>query len=64
MLITKKSIISGNINTRDISITQEQYDLWTSGTLIQDVVPDLSKDDREFLISGITPEEWDSVFNT
>jgi hypothetical protein len=22
----------------------------------------LSKDDREFLISGITPEEWESMF--
>lgn|SRR3954464_12650217 len=30
---------------------------------IQDVFPLMSKEDREFLISGITPEEWNKVFS-
>jgi hypothetical protein len=25
-------------------------------------MPELCPEDREFLISGITPEEWDSMF--
>jgi len=30
---------------------------------IQDAFPLMSKEDREFLISGITPEEWNKVFS-
>src|SRR4051812_29454401 len=29
---------------------------------IQEVFPLMSKEDREFLISGITPEEWNKAF--
>ncbi len=29
---------------------------------IQDAFPELSADDREFLLTGITPEEWDRAF--
>ncbi len=29
---------------------------------IQDILPDFSADQREFLLSGITPDEWDSMF--
>ena len=33
-----------------------------NGRLIQDVVPDLSDSDREFLMTGITNEQWDKAF--
>jgi hypothetical protein len=29
---------------------------------VQDAFPQLDADQREFLISGITPEEWDATF--
>lgn len=58
MLITKRSNWSGNINTREIPCTQEQWDAWCGGEKIQDVMPNVSPEDREFLISGLTPEEW------
>ena len=29
-----------------------------AGELIQNVFPDLSPDDREFLMTGVTAEEW------
>jgi hypothetical protein len=35
---------------------------WQNGFHIQDVFPELTKDEREFLISGTTPEEWDEIF--
>jgi len=62
MLITKRSNISHTTHTLDIPITQAQYDLWQSGALIQDAMPHLTSDQREFLITGITPEEWDAYF--
>jgi hypothetical protein len=62
MLVTNRSTLSGNTNTREIAITETQYNNWISGMLIQNAMPNLSADDREFLISGITPEEWDEHF--
>jgi hypothetical protein len=30
--------------------------------LIQDAAPRLSADDREFILTGAVPEEWDNAF--
>ena len=59
MLITRTSMVSGITRTRDIPVTEKQLDDWESGMLIQRAMPTLSDDDREFIISGITSEEWD-----
>jgi hypothetical protein len=49
----------------DIDITIEQlFRIKHQKELIQNVVPHLSIEDREFLISGITPEEWKELFHT
>ena len=37
-------------------------DLWLKGAYVQDAMPDVSADDREFLISGISPTGWDQLF--
>lgn len=38
------------------------YRLWlTSGMYIQDVFRMLSPEHREFLLSGLTPEQWDEL---
>jgi hypothetical protein len=58
MKITRKSGLTGEINTRDLNITPKQYTAYLGGTLAQLAFPHLSADDREFLITGITPEEW------
>ena len=62
MLITRKSLISGNINTMSLPITEEQYNAWEQGTLVQNAMPHLSPDEREFIMTGITPEEWADNF--
>jgi hypothetical protein len=36
--------------------------MWEGGELIQNVMPELSPEEREFLISGITPKEWDEYY--
>ena len=63
MLITRTSPFSGNTNSMEIEVTQEQLSSWESGVLIQNAMPNLSADEREFIMTGITPEEWDSAFN-
>ena len=58
MKITRTSGLTGAINTRDLDITPAQYTQYLGGTLAQLAFPHLSADDREFLLTGITPEEW------
>lgn len=58
-LFVATSTLTQKRNTREIPITRDEYHAWTiSGDLIQDYFPQLSEDDREFLLTGITPEEW------
>jgi hypothetical protein len=62
MLVTMTSILSGKTTTRDIDVEPEQVKAWQNGMLIQDAMPELSAPDREFIMSGITQEEWDGIF--
>lgn len=59
MFITKKSILTGIERTLDLDVTQDQIDAWHNGMLIQDAMPNLSPEDREFIMTGITSDEWD-----
>ena len=61
MLITRKSPFSGITNTKEIAVTEAQLEAWESGTLIQDAMPNISADEREFIMTGITAEEWDFI---
>lgn len=45
-----------------VSIPAEELFAYRQGSLIQDAMPSLSKDDREFLISGISKEGWSMAF--
>ena len=58
MIIVRRSPVTGKMNHREIEITEEQYLSWQNGELIQDAMPNLSDDDREFIISGCTPEDF------
>ena len=64
MLVTRLSPFSHTRNTIDLDITAEQLARYENGEeLIQNVFPDLSPEHREFIMTGITPEEWNSTFN-
>lgn len=57
MEITKRSPISGAVYTMDLPITEAQVQRWVEGEHIQDAMPHLDADQREFLISGVLPGE-------
>ena len=59
MNITRKSPFSGRTNTRQINVTLEQIEAWEMGELIQNAMPNLTPDEREFIKTGITPVEWE-----
>lgn len=63
VLVHKKSMVSARVNSMLLPTTQGKIEYWVeSGKLIQDVMPDLDDDQREFLMSGITPREWNDMF--
>ena len=62
--ITKTSMLSGNMSTMDLPIRQGQLDRWLSGELIQNAMPNLNAEQREFLMTGITPAEWNEAFGS
>jgi len=60
--VTRTSGISGVISKMEMPIKYEQYQRWLDGALIQDALPHLNAEQREFLMTGITPEEWAKTF--
>ncbi len=62
MIITRRCIMSGDMLRMDLAITISQLDLWKGGMPAQDAFPHLDARRREFIISGITPEQWDCLF--
>lgn len=62
MKVTRVSPFTGEENTMEINTTQDAIDFYESGGgLIQNVFPNLSADEREFIKTGITPDQWDSL---
>ena len=60
--VSRKCIITGATNTMKLAITHEELDRIEEGKeLIQNIVPHLNADEREFLISGMTPETWEKT---
>lgn len=59
MVISKVSVLTGVRHEMDLPITHEQIRRWQSGVMAQDAFPHLDDDQREFLISGATKEEWE-----
>lgn len=62
MKITRKSPLTGETNTMDIDVTPDQMDAWARGKRIQTVMPNLTAGEREFILSGYTPEDWRIIF--
>lgn len=64
MLLRKKSIFTGHEAEMEFpdGIEARIAEWQRSGKMVQDAFPDLSAAQREFLLSGSTPEEWDELW--
>ena len=56
--VIKTSIFTNKQNEMLLPITHEQLKRWQDGELIQNVFPHLNEDQREFMVTGATPQEW------
>ena len=60
MNVTKTSILTGKTTTLFIEgLTQDMLDSWNNGALIQEALRGIPQELREFVMTGVTPEEWD-----
>jgi hypothetical protein len=63
MFITKTSMISGVAKTLWIEgLTQDMLKAWEEGALIQVALAGIPQEFREFVMTGISPEEWAGRF--
>ena len=63
MMIQRKSVLTGVVRTRNIPVNPEDLALWEAGFVsLQEVMPYLNDTDREFILTGITAEEWNTAF--
>lgn len=64
--IARKSPFTGKVNQMTINLSEEEFNfrarMWQGGELIQNAFPMLSAGEREFIKTGITPQEWDAMF--
>lgn len=59
----KRSPFSGDLHSMTMLVRPDDYHRWKSGrALIQNAMPYLTNGEREFLITGITPDEWAAAF--
>jgi len=62
MLITRTSFHSGIKRTMDLPVTDSQLRAYDRGALLQEAFPNLDADQREFIKTGITKEEWVDIY--
>lgn len=64
MLVTRTSKWSGVTRSMELDVTEQEFINWRNGELVQNAFPNLTASEREFLISGMTDEEWDEAFGS
>lgn len=58
----------GDDSTVDVNVSFDAFDHWATdeNVMIQEAMPDVSVDDRELLMTGMTTQQWDllgQIFN-
>jgi hypothetical protein len=60
--ISKPCVVTGKPYT--VFVNSQDFTDWSERKkLAQEAFPYLSKEDREFIISGISPDGWDEMFS-
>jgi hypothetical protein len=54
----RRSPFSGIEHSMVIDVTEEQVERWERGMCIQHAMPNITDWEREFIMTGITPDEW------
>ena len=56
----------GGVHVVDFAMTEKDfrraYADWRGGSLVQNAYPTLNADEREYLMTGFSPVEWNAMF--
>jgi len=63
MIIHRKSMFSGVVRSKELDVTPGELERWAGGVIISIAMPRLDKSEREFVMTGVTDEEWNAEFN-
>ena len=61
MVLARKCRVTNELVT--LTVTIVEYYKWKGGACSQDVWPNLTPDEREFIQTGYTQAEWESIFS-
>ena len=60
--VYRRSPLTDKVRSITVIATKAQFWRYFNGQLIQDAFPALTADEREFILTGITGDEWDEAF--
>jgi hypothetical protein len=61
-IVKAVSALTGQVSSMVLEMTEAQLYAWAvDGMVIQNAMPNLSPEEREFLMTGIRSEEWDAL---
>ena len=60
LYIYRKCMVSNK--EYEVIVNKNDFDNWKQGTLIQDAMPYLTAEQREFVRINLTPDEYDEIF--
>lgn len=63
MVVQRTHFITGELREMELPITADQILRYEAGReCIQEIFPNLTPSQREFIQTGTLPEEWDEMF--
>jgi hypothetical protein len=63
-MLIKTKPCPGCKRVRTLEVSEEDFERWRNGTLIQRAFPELTADEREGLITGYCGPCWDKLFKS
>lgn len=62
MKITRLNPLTKQVIERDLDVTPQELHDWQQGKLIQHAMPRLTASEREFILTGLTDEDWEYLY--
>lgn len=62
MIIERTNPFTGKVNRMDLPVSRAQIERWQNGACSQDAFPNLNPNQREFIQTGLLPEDWTAIF--
>lgn len=62
MIIKRKSAYTGQYRSKDIPVDPQGWAMYQAGVgSVDECLPYLTQEDRDFILSGMFPDEWNTA---